>query len=65
MTDPHLRGPSTDHIPILTMLELPVQQTMPPLVYSFRLTDWEEFRAELEARLVDIPALGQLILWMP
>jgi hypothetical protein len=53
--DPQLRGPGTDHIPILTNVELPVICTVIPPTYNFRMVDWEEFNKELEARLVDIP----------
>ena len=54
-TDPQLRGPGTDHVPILTVLELPANRTTTPPSYNFCLTNWGAFRDELQARLVDIP----------
>ena len=37
MTHPHLRGPGTDHVPILTMLEFPVKciivMVYPPVLH--------------------------------
>ena len=60
MTDPQLRGPGTNHVPILMMLEFPVKCTMAPPTYNFRLTDWGEFRAELTTRLMDIVAPGPI-----
>ena len=58
--DPCLRGPGTNHVPILMMLEFPVECIMAPPTYNFRLTDWGEFRAELTARLSDIVAPGPI-----
>ena len=60
MTDPRLRGPGTNHVPILTMLEFPVEHITAPPTYNFRLTDWGEFRAELTTRLLDIAAPGPI-----
>ena len=34
-TDPGLRGPGTDHVPILTALEFPVEQVVSVLGYNF------------------------------
>ena len=59
-TDPRLRGPGTDHVPILTTLEFPVERITAPSTYNFRLTDWGEFRAELTARLSDIGVPGPI-----
>jgi len=58
MTDSCLRGPRTNHVHILTMLEFPVKCITVPLTDHFRLMDWGEFRAELTARLMDIAAPG-------
>ena len=59
-TDPQLRGLGTNHVPILTTLEFPVECIMAPPTYNFRLTDWGEFRVELTARLSDIAAPGPI-----
>ena len=34
-TDPRLRGPGTDHVPILTVLELPVEQVISDPAHNF------------------------------
>ena len=54
MTDPWLRGPGTDHIPILTTLEFSAVCTTSLPSYNFRAMDWDEFNNELAARLTDI-----------
>jgi hypothetical protein len=54
-TDPRLRGPGTDHVPILTVIDLPLECKVSPPSPNFRMTDWKIFNEELEARLVDIP----------
>ncbi len=58
--DPRLQGPGTDHVPILTLVELPVDTA--PVVPScdFRMTDWGEFREELESQLGELPLPGIL-----
>jgi hypothetical protein len=54
--DPQLQGLGTDHMPILTTIELAAWQSELPTMYNYRMMDWEEFNKELEARLADIPA---------
>ena len=54
-TDPRLRGPGTDHVPILTVIDLPLERKVSPPSPNFRMTDWKDFNEELVARLVDIP----------
>jgi hypothetical protein len=54
-TDPRSRGPGTDHMPILTVLDLPLERKVSPPSYNFRMADWKVFNEELAARLVDIP----------
>ena len=38
-TDPHLRGPGTDHVPILTTLELPVEWVASTPSYNFQAVE--------------------------
>jgi len=59
-TNPGLRGPGADHVPILTVLDLQVQRAVTAPVYNFRTTDWDSFGKEMRARLEDIDALCQL-----
>jgi ribonuclease HI len=59
-TDPRLRGPGTDHVPILTSLDLPIAKTTDPSTYNWRAVEWDTFKEELTVRLTDIPAPGIL-----
>lgn len=42
-TNPALRGPNTDHVPILSKLELPLNHNVPKPTRNFRATDWVVF----------------------
>ena len=53
-TDPRLRGPGADHVPILTTLELPLPCTESSEARNFRLVDWGAFRESLEGRLANL-----------
>ena len=55
VTELQLRGPGTDHVPILTKLELPVDRAKSPPTCSFRDVDWESFCKALKTNLLDIP----------
>ena len=46
-TDPGLRGPNTDHLPILSTLDLPTTRNTPRTTRNFRATDWKEFTDRL------------------
>ena len=46
-TNPGLRGPNTDHLPILSTLELPTTRNIPKPSRNFRTTDWKEFANHL------------------
>ncbi|KII85399.1 hypothetical protein PLICRDRAFT_115774, partial [Plicaturopsis crispa FD-325 SS-3] len=59
-TEPRLRGPGTDHVPIISVLDIPVPQAATSESYNFRMTDWDDFRDELEARLGDISGPNRL-----
>ena len=43
-------------MPILTVIELPIEQVQVVPSYNFREAEWDDFQDELEARLVDIPS---------
>jgi hypothetical protein len=47
-TDPGLRGPNTDHLPILSILDLPPTRHTPKPTRNFRDTDWKEFKDLLQ-----------------
>jgi ribonuclease HI len=44
-------GIRTDHIPILTALNLNIKHTPTKIIKNFREVDWEKFRSELRAKL--------------
>ena len=54
-TKPRRRPPCTDHVPILTTLNLEVPRANLTVTRNFRETDWEEFRATLGTLLYGIP----------
>ena len=53
--DPRLRGPRTDHVPILIVVELLVSSAQQALSCNFCLTDWGQFREVLVDRLGELP----------
>ena len=56
MTIPWKRGPKTDHVPIVTHLNLQIPKKIETEFYDFCMTEWKDFRDELVIRLEDIPA---------
>jgi len=59
-TDPRLRGPGTDHVPILTVLELPAKRADRTPRYNFRVVEWEDFKKELATRMEELPEPGPI-----
>ena len=49
-TDPRQRGPSTDHVPVLTTLDLEVPATVAMSHRNYRATDWSKFCEALSYR---------------
>ncbi|VDB89214.1 unnamed protein product [Peniophora sp. CBMAI 1063] len=54
-TDPGNRGPRTDHVPICTVLDIPVETRRPAPTRNIRLTNWEAFREFLTTRIDELP----------
>ena len=54
-TDPGQRGPGTDHVPILTTLDISIPQREEERWCDFRGTDWDKFRKALGVQLKAIP----------
>ena len=54
-TCPEYRGIKTDHLPIITELDLEISAAKEVPTYNFRQVDWEEFRKSLSARLNELP----------
>src|SRR5712672_4209163 len=48
------RGVSTDHLPILTKLDLATSTAEERITHNFRDVDWKDFNKELEKRLVEL-----------
>ena len=46
-TVPGERGSGTDHVPIDTVLDLPVTRTIPPVSFNFQAADWDKFQNTL------------------
>ena len=54
-TDPGQKGPKTDHVPILTKLDLEATQAPGQGTKNYRDVIWEEFEESLENRLAQLP----------
>jgi len=54
-TDPQQRPQKTDHMPIISQLEIETRRTNFEAKHNFKLTDWEKFRKTMEAKLREIP----------
>ena len=54
-TKPRRRPPCTDHVPILSTLELNIPRSSNAINRNFREVEWKEFRSCLSARLSLIP----------
>ena len=59
--DPRLVGPGTDHVPVLTTLEISIPQREEMECRNFREVTWGKFREELESQLGSIPEPCALI----
>jgi len=53
--DPRRQGLGTDHMPILTTLDISMPKKDKGVCRNFREADWDKFRKELEAQLCLIP----------
>ena len=54
-TDPQQRPQKTDHMPIISRLEIETRRTNFEAKRNFKLTDWEKFRKTMEAKLRKLP----------
>jgi len=48
---PNICPPLADHMPIITVVDLPLPRVAPPHLLDFRSADWPSVNAALEARL--------------
>lgn len=60
-TNPALRGPATDHLPILSILDLEIPRATTEEKHNYRETDWDEFNTLLAAELDKIPPAQPLV----
>jgi len=51
ITDPHICPPKADHLPIITVIELPIARTSSPPSHDFHSIDFDEFNTTLKAHL--------------
>lgn len=54
------RPPNTDHFPIVTVLDLPMEKTTAQPTRNYRMTDWEEFREAVLKKLESLRLPGEL-----
>ena len=60
-TDPGQRGPKTDHVPVLTELNLEVPVAPETNIRNYRAVNWEEFEEHLNRALAQLPPPGPLV----
>ena len=60
-TDPRQWGPGTDHVPVLTTLDLEIPAAAAMSRRNFRAADWLKFRQTLMDQLDNIPGLRTLL----
>lgn len=60
-TQPGDPNPGTDHVPIRTIVDLPLVKKESPPSFNFRMTEWDDFRDNLRERLQYIPPPQVLI----
>ncbi|KIJ06408.1 hypothetical protein PAXINDRAFT_24238, partial [Paxillus involutus ATCC 200175] len=60
-TEPALRGPLTDHVPILTVLDLEIQRTSIKRMRNFKDVDWKEFQKTLKNKLAKYPPTQPIV----
>ena len=57
-TVPAIRPPLADHLPIVTILDLPLPRSSSPPTLNFRLADWDKINKALSSRLAaETPAV--------
>jgi Endonuclease-reverse transcriptase len=61
-TNPSLRGPGTDHVPVLTVLDMETRLSPPAPFRNFRMVDWKQFREQLAENLEAVPGLKELTM---
>ncbi|KAF9231251.1 hypothetical protein BU15DRAFT_7274, partial [Melanogaster broomeanus] len=60
-TDPALRGPLTDHVPILSVIELETPRVEYRETRNFREVDWQKFQCTIEEKMAMYPTAHPII----
>ena len=60
-TSPGLQGPNTDHLPILSKLDIPIARSPPRSFRNFRATDWDDFTSHLTDILAPLPSPKRIL----
>ena len=53
-TDPRSRGPNTDHVPIITVLDMSTPESSSVPSWNYRAVDWQQFNSILSKELQGI-----------
>ena len=59
-TYPQLHPQKTDHMPVISVLEMELERTIHVEKHNYNLTDWEEFRKTLGRSLEDLGETEEL-----
>ena len=59
---PQWRPQKTDHMPIISVLEIEPERIVQVKKHNYKLTDWEEFRKTLANELADLQGTEELTL---
>ena len=62
-TDPESRGPNTDHVPILTVLDMSTPEAAVNPSWNYRAVDWQKFNVTLnkELKKIDPPRILETV----
>src|SRR6267154_4158445 len=60
-TNPALRGPATDHVPILSVLDLEIPHATIEEKHNFQEMDWDKFKEHLVTELDKLPPAQPLV----
>ena len=59
-TAPRLRAPKTDHVPILSILDLEIPRATTTTAYNYREVDWDKLNDSLQSHLHKVPPPAEL-----
>jgi hypothetical protein len=59
-TVPEDKATCMDHVPMDTILDLPITKSVPQISFNFRATDWDEFKDVLSQKIAALPPPGRI-----